>query len=212
MRRSLPLLTAATFAMAACSDSAVAPSRAKPSAETVSAPAMFERSIGNPDVGRSSVLVIPVAGGSAQAGLFTLSFEPNAVACVQEVAGADCVPPSGDVVVYASVRVKRGSYAIEFSPHVEFKPGTAVLSTDAFAPLIRALVESGVAADSPVWNMFAIRNQGPKDGIRTVVNLKDGSVSREIDHFSGYIIGAGCDPLVDPTCSRDISAVGVISY
>ena len=152
--------------------------------------------------------------GSLHVGTFDLAWGNNAIACV----GYDpCVAPTGPVEVHAQLATKLGWHFIDFTPHIEFNPGTTVISTTQYRSIIRQLDRWNVPADNPVWNYFVIRHSNAigdttseslsQARAATTIDHTTGIVSREVDHFSGYGIGTGrsCDPSTDPSCTTSSS-------
>lgn len=210
MRRFTPLLLVATImAASACSDMSTAPRTAAP---VPSSSALMSRGAGGNQSGTS--FTIGSSAGSLHVGTFDLTWSDNAIACV----GDPCVAPTGPVQVHASLATRLGWHFIDFQPHIEFNPGTTVIATTQFRSIIRQLDRWNVPADNAVWGYFVIRHANAigdttseslsEARAATVIDHSTGIVSREVDHFSGYGIGAGrsCDPSTDPNCTTSTSA------
>lgn len=207
MRRFTPLLLVATiFAASACSDLGTAPRSAVPAPSS----AAMSRS-GGKQAGTS--FTIGSTAGSLHVGTFDLTWSDNAIACV----GDPCVAPTGPVEVHATLGTRLGWHFIDFQPHVQFNPGTTVISTTQFRSIIRQLDRWNVPQDNMVWSYFVIRHAAAIGDTTseslsaaqaaTTIDHGTGVVSREVDHFSGYGIGAGrtCDPSTDPSCTTTSS-------
>lgn len=197
MRRTPLLLIAGAAAVlaASCSDT-LAPARSAPAnAATRSAesalPALARGATRGPS------LTITTDPGSARAGVFTLRWSANSVACV----GDPCVPTSGPVTVNVQYKSRGGLHWVDFSPHVEFRPESNVtLETSVYRGTVRALLRSGVAPDSPIWQSFNIRYAESIGDLGvidepTTIDFATGVLSRRVTHFSGYVVtsGASCD-------------------
>lgn len=207
MRRTPLLLIAGAvcaLTVAACSDT-LSPTRAAstPAATRsleASAPALARGATRGPTV------TIGPAAGSARVGLFTLTWSQNAIACV----GDPCVPTNGPVKVYVQYKSQNGFHWVDFAPHVEFKPGSnVVLQTSVYGGIVRGLTRAGVSKTSPIWQVFNIRyatsigDPGVVDA-PTVIDFDTGLISRQVSHFSGYVVTSGitCDATADSSCSQ----------
>lgn len=207
MRRTpLVLIAGAVTALtvAGCSDT-LSPTRAT---STPAATRSFEASAPALSRGasRGPTLTIGRDAGSARVGVFTLSWSQDAIACV----GDPCLPTDGPVKVYVQFKSQNGFHWVDFSPHVEFKPGSnVVLQTSVYRGIVLGLTRAGVSQSSPIWQVFNIRyaesigDPGVVDA-PTVIDFNTGVISRQVSHFSGYVVTSGitCDVNADSSCSQ----------
>jgi hypothetical protein len=172
---------------------------------------------------RTTTFTITAAGGSFDAGVFTVNFPANSV----------CDPTSstygpgtwdspcatlGDgqsVTVTATYGFTfGGGPVVDFSPALRFNPKTTVtISTDLYAPVLTyfrsywlsnpdALRFFGMYY-TPDFGATGFTDAGRDASLATHVNLTTGIVWRRVKHFSGYNISSGlpCDPSPDdPDC------------
>lgn len=194
MRRTLGLLAGlAVLASLACTDS-VSP-KSHPSPADGSNPVVLGLS------GGPTFTITPQAGSTMAAG-YTLTWSDNAIDCV----GDPCEPwTGGPLTISVRSMAANGSYWVDFSPHVEFRSSAVVtLSTTAYGPAIRKMIRNGVATSDPIWQIFNIKyastlgDLGVVD-LPTTIDFTTGTISRRVQHFSGYVITSGftCDPAVE---------------
>jgi len=209
------LVSAVTIGAAACADNAVAP-RDAASRDALTPTSSFDRinkSI-EPLGLQTQNFVIPAHGGRVEfGGVFTLDFPAHSV-CDPSTSGygnwdAPCQTLKQDLPVTATYGVQNGQLMIDFSREIRFVPTRSqhqwvTLSTNIYH---EALI--GVTSSNLFPELFYVPSPGaaPIDEsltdptLRTHVDLRSGNVWRRIEHFSGYLVGAGdgCTSQNDPT-------------
>ena len=175
---------------------------------------------------RSTTFTVTAAGGSFDAGMFTVNFPANSVC---DPAASSYGPGTWDSECTTlgdgqSITVKAtygftlsGGPVVDFSPALRFNPKTTVtISTDVYAPVLTffrsywlsnpdALRFFGMYY-TPDFGTTGLTDAGRDASLVTHVNLTTGLVWRRIKHFSGYNVSSGlpCDPSPDdPDCIDD---------
>lgn len=175
---------------------------------------------------RSTTFTVTAAGGSFDAGLFTVNFPANSV-CDPKTSSygpgtwdspCNTLSDGQSVTVTATYGfVLGGGPVVDFSPALRFNPNTTVtLSTDVYAPVLTyfrsywlsnpdALRFFGMYY-TPDFGTTGFTDAGRDASLVTHVNLTTGLVWRRVKHFSGYNISSGlpCEPSPDdPDCIDD---------
>jgi len=218
MRKLISALVVSAVAMgaAACADNAVAPTEATSRSALAPSATSFDRinkSI-EPLGLQTQDFVIPAHGGQVTiGGIFTLDFPTHSV-CDPAGSGygdwnAPCQTLKTDLPVTATYGVQNGQLVIDFSREIRFVPAHnsnrwVTISTNTYREML-----IGVTPPNLLPDFLYIPNLGatPVDEsltdptLRTHVDLRTGNVYRRIEHFSGYLVGAGdgCTSVSDPS-------------
>jgi hypothetical protein len=208
------LVSAVTIGAAACADNAVAPREAasRDAMAPTSSLDRINKSI-EPLGLQTQDFVIPARGGSVViGGIFTLDF-PNHSVCDPDNSGygnwdAPCKTIKHDVHVTATYGVQDGQLVIDFNRELRFAPTKkpsqwVTISTNLYRDALIGVTGSNVFPDLlyiPHLGAAAVDEAATDPTLRTHVNVRSGDVSRRIEHFSGYLVGAGdgCTSQNDP--------------
>lgn len=208
MRRNISLVfaVAGVVLATACSDTLV------PSGRSAPGPGGASFTLDGGSAGQS--FTISSDAGFTTVGMFDLRWSAGAVACV----GDPCVAPTAPVTITTQIRSSGGKHWVIFSPHVEFVPGSqVVLSTGVYKGQITSLLSRGYSTTDPIWQTFGIRaandvgDLGTADA-PTTIDFATGTLSRQISHFSGYVVTSGftCDA-ADASCGTSSDSGTVIN-
>ncbi len=209
------LVSAVTIGAAACADNAVAP-RETASRDALTPTSSFDRinkSI-EPMGMQTQSFVIPARGGQVDfGGVFTLDFPAHSV-CDPATSGygdwdAPCPASKSDVHVTATYGVQAGQLLIDFDTPLRFVPTRSrhkwvTLSTNIYHEALIGVTSSNLLPDLlyiPSLGAQPIDESLTDPTLRTHIDLRSGNVWRRIEHFSGYLVGAGdgCTDQNDPT-------------
>jgi hypothetical protein len=211
-------MVVATFALAACGDSSTG---IRPGALTgpASARPTFDYSGGHGVGTEGTEFTVGADGGSFSVnGAFSVNFPANSVCdpAVSDYAawGTNCPTLKDNITIQAQLRVTSSGLTVDFTPQLRFSPlaGPVTISTDLFAKVLTA--NASYFATNPDALEFLAINYVPtitatpvadfatNPALITHVDLSSGRVWRVVQHFSGYLIGAGtqCDPTTPPGC------------
>jgi hypothetical protein len=208
--------TAVLFAVAACSDSATAPSAPAAKSFSPGAPAFDYGQIGRSFGVQSADFKLTARGGTFSInGLYSLTFPENSVCDPARSSygpgewDRPCVTLSNNqsVQVHAVLSLNGGGLGIDFTPALRFSPSTQVtISTDVFAPVIRSgrdyFARHPESLDflaiyyTPTLSAAPVPDFVTDPSVITHVDLSSGRIWRRVKHFSGYnqTAGTACDP------------------
>jgi hypothetical protein len=225
MRRSLHALVAAAavLTVAACGDNAVSPTAsAKHSAPTAADFSATSHSFARLTPDGFDFVITPDGGTVNVGGLFSLNFPANSV-CDPNTSSYgpgtwddSCRPTNRVIHEHATLVATAAGIRVDFGTPLRFVPSqTVTLSTNVFAGLLRS--GASYFASNPRSIAFltiqydpSIDASGVDDGasdpsLRTNLDLRTGTLSRRVKHFSGYGVSVGdgvCDTTIkdDPDC------------
>ncbi len=208
--------------VAGCSDVSTNPKASATRALSASSPAFDYSGGGAFSFGdsRTQFSVSPDGGSFPIGGLFSINF-PKSSICDPDLSSYgpsewnnSCVPLNRPITITVSTRLSSNGLAMDFQPELRFVPSTTVtISTDLFAPIIRANRDffSQYPSTLRPLAMYYVPSLGSTRvadyltdyDLVTRVDLRTGRVWRRVKHFSGYAYGTGepCDPAAgDPDC------------
>ena len=215
MRRYVPLLIAGiALIVSGCRDT-MAPRSAEPLATLVPVENLsFSRIVSSSDGSNASEIkfIFSRAAGSAQLGEFTLTWEANSV-CEQDNSGYGweffrkaCQAENEDVEMTAKVWTENGRTYVDFHPDIRFSPDKNVkLSVVRDEIIGRRKLSRKLMLRYNIYYTHRIGDTryyideawfDPEQ--QTQYDTQTGVVSREIRHFSGFVIRTGYDDETQP--------------
>lgn len=217
MRRYVPLLIAGTVLIAAaCSDSAIAPTRSTASISLFSSPAS-QANLTLSNLGsRTYTFTIDPQGGSVKIGGFRLDYPANSV-CDPATSGygpeywlAPCQTLTTSITMTAVVSYVDGQAQADFSPNIRFRPDASVLLSVKRPRIVGQLLTDDLQrAYSMLYfkmvdgSRYTIDEAATDSDLATKYDNGQGWVWRRIRHFTGYYVRSGdpCDASSgDPNC------------
>ena len=209
MRRYVPLLIAGiALIVSGCRDT-VAPPQSAPLATLVPVRDMsFSRLVSSSEGANANEIRFRFtrAAGRTQLGDFTLTWEANSV-CERDSSGygwdffwKPCQAENEDIEMTARVWTSDGRTYVDFHPDIRFSPAKNVVLSAVRSEIVNRSLSFSLMLKYSIYYTHRIGDTryfideawiDPEQ--RTRFNTQTGEVSREIRHFSGFVIRTGTE-------------------
>jgi hypothetical protein len=209
MRRYVPLLIAGiALIVSGCRDT-VAPPQSAPLATLVPVRDMSFSSLVSSSEGANANEVkftFTRAAGRVRLGDFTLTWEDNSV-CERDSSGygwdffwKPCQAENEDVEMTARIFTSDGRTYVDFHPDIRFSPSRNVVLSAVRSELVNRSLTFSLMLKYSIYYTYRLGDTryfideawfDPEQ--RTRFNTLTGQVSREIRHFSGFVIRTGTE-------------------
>jgi hypothetical protein len=212
MRRYVPLLIAGiALIVSGCRDT-VSPPQSAPLATLVPVKDMSFSSLVSLTEGQNAnefKFTFTREANGVQLGDFTLKWEANSV-CERDDSGygweyfwKPCQAENEDVEMTARVWTEDGRTYVDFHPDIRFSPSRNVVLSTVRSELVNRSLSFSLMLKYSIYythrvgdTRFFIDEAWFDSEQRTRFNTQTGEVSREIRHFSGFVIRTGTEDAV----------------